>query len=96
MKTRILSVLSAALLVPVLLTGCKSNPEDVSYRSISRNLSPELQTSHERPIDVDVNFKVTQNLEWRMFWDDMGRVFYTDNPSRLRPGPTIYTSGNPR
>lgn len=96
MKTKTLSVLSAAVLVPALLTGCKSDPENVSYRAISRNLTPELRTSHERPIDADINLKVTQNLEWRMFWDDLGRAAYTDNATRLRPAPMINASGNPR
>jgi hypothetical protein len=97
MKTASLSVLCTAVLcVPLILSGCARDPSNVSYRSITRNLTPELMTSHERPVDVDINLAVTRNLEWRMFWDDLGRAFYTDNPSRLRPAPTIYTSGNPR
>lgn len=96
MKTRTLTVLSTALLSPVLLSGCASDPMDVSYGAISRNLSPELRTSHERPVDADINLAVTKNIEWRMFWDDLGRTFYTDNATRLRPAPTINASGNPR
>ena len=32
---------------------------------------------------------------YRVF-DDLGRAFYTDHPSRLSPYPVTYTSGNPR
>lgn len=61
------------------------------------DLSPELLTTTERPVDVfDVNMAVTNNQNWHMMWDDLGRVFYTDHPSRLSPLPILYTSGRPR
>jgi len=96
MTMKALNILTAAALGSALLSGCQSDPNDVSYGAISRNLTPELRTSHERPVDVDINLAVTQNLEGRMFWDDLGRTFYTDNATRLRPAPTINASGNPR
>ena len=81
----------------VALVGCsQQNPDWVSYESISDNLTPELQTLTERPIDVDVNMAVAGNQTWRMIWEDMGRAWYSDHPSRLTPYPITYTSGKPR
>jgi hypothetical protein len=35
-------------------------------------------------------------MSGRMFWDDLGRSLYTDQPSRLSPLPTTSLSGTPR
>ena len=98
LNSRTALTMSAVLVTATLMltTGCASSPDDVSYRGITRNLTPELMTTHERSIDVDRNFAATRNIQRRMFWEDLGRVFYTDNHSRLHPAPTVYTSGNPR
>jgi hypothetical protein len=93
MKTAVPTAFAAAL---VLLAGCSSDPMDVSYSSISRNLTPELQGLAERPIDVNRNLSVTANQNWRMASGDLGRALYTDHPSRLSPFPVVSTSGLPR
>lgn len=88
------SLCSATLLLAtVALAGCHS---DSAYHRVRGNLTPELQGLHERPVDVDRNMRVAQNQLWRSFSDDLGRVFYTDHPSRLTPMPVVDTSGNPR
>lgn len=77
------------------LVGCR-NQSDVSYNSITSNLTPELQGLHERPIDVSRNMRIANNQNWRMLSDDLGRTFYTNHPSHLSPFPIVDTSGNPR
>jgi len=91
------TICTAAVLAGfVALSGCSRDHTDVSYRGITNNLTPELRGLHERPVDVSRNMRVAKNQNWRMFSDDLGRVFYTDHPSRLTPMPMVDTSGNPR
>ena len=95
MKTlRTLTLLAAA---PLALAACQSSTvDDVSYDAIVGNLSPELMGMTERPVDVDRNIQLTSDFNSRMFFDDIGRVLYTDHPSRLSPLPITGTSGNPK
>lgn len=79
----------------VSLAGCATDPEDVSYKSISRNLTPELQGVTERGIDIDRNMAVTSNQNLRMMWGELGRMWLFDKPSRLSPYDIIATSGQP-
>ena len=50
----------------------------------------------DRLVDEQRNMAVAFNQNDRMFYDDLGRAFYTDHPTRLSPYPITYTSGNPR
>lgn len=95
MKTSVRGLLGTLSLATLTLAGCRGG-DNVSYSAISSNLTPELQTLHERPIDVDRNLAVNNNQNLRLFWDDLGRFFYTDTPSRLGPHRAIRTSGNAR
>lgn len=79
----------------VALGGCKSNTDHYSYRAITSNLTPELQGVAERPVDIDTNIAVVENVNWRLMWGDLGRVWYMDRPSILSPFPTVSTSGQP-
>jgi len=79
------------LLAAATLTGCQSNPEDVSFKTVKGNLTPELQTLDESNDDVDRNLAVNFNQDLRMFWSDLGRTFYTDRPSYLTPMPVVAT-----
>ena len=94
MKT--LAQLALAATLTALAAGCQSDPTAVSFDSIRGDLTPELRGLRTRPLDVKRNLAVTNNMNVRMFWDDLGRVFYTDHPSRLSPYPIMYTTGNPR
>ncbi len=89
----ILGALSGAVLV-----GCSSpsSPYDVSFDAIRGDLTPELRAMTDRLVDEQRNMAVAYNQEKRMLFDDLGRAFYTDHPSRLSPYPITYTSGNPR
>ncbi len=77
------------------LVGCQT-ADPLSYHAIKSDLTPELQGLVERPVDVDRNLAANNNQNLRMMWDDIGRTFYTDQPSMLSPMPIIHTSGNPR
>ena len=79
----------------MVLGGCKSSKDYYSYNSIKGNLTPELQGLTERQVDIDRNIAVSENVEWRLFWGDLGRVWMLDNPSTLSPYRTISTSGQP-
>lgn len=76
--------------------GCASDPLDVSYDAILDNLTPSLMTLDERPVDVERHIAYTNDVNGRLFWEDLGRTWYTDHPSRLSPVPIIYTSGQMR
>ena len=92
------TIVAALALGAALLAGCqgKSDPNNVSYASISGDLTPALRSTTERPVDVDRNMSATNDTNFRMMWDDLGRVWYTDHPSRLTPLPIAPTSGKPR
>lgn len=96
--SRTIKATSALLLaaLPLVFTGCRSDPDDVSQRAIFNNLTPELRSTHERPVDVRRHMAVNTNQNWRMLHDDLGRVFLTDHPSRLTGKPAPSTSGHHR
>ena len=79
----------------MMLGGCKSSKDYYSYNTIKGNLTPELQGLTERPVDIERNVAVSENVDMRLFWGDLGRVWMTDNPSILSPYWTISTSGQP-
>lgn len=89
MRKTILSV--AALTIAATLVGCESQNRSALYS----NLTPELQGLHERPVDVERNVAYTNNFNMRMISDDLGRVFYTNSPSRLSGFPPMSLTGNP-
>ena len=75
-----------------LVTGCKS----VSHEAITDNPTPELHTTSLRDSEVETSLAYMRNSNWRMFWDDLGRASYWDQPSRLSPFPIISLNGQPR
>lgn len=76
-------VLCAAAIIGSLVAGCGDK------------LTPELQGITQRSIDVRYAGEMANNVNSREFSDDAGRVFYTDNPTRLSPYPIMFTSGQP-
>ena len=72
-------------------TGCSNQP-----LSAAGPLARNLQGMVNRPIDVNNSWAITESTNWRSISDDLGRVFYTDHPSRLTPYPVLDTSGSPR
>jgi hypothetical protein len=73
-----ITVLAGGLLVA---GGCTS-PIDRNAR-VRYDLSPELDTLHQRSDDVANSLALMSDENWRMFWEDMGRFWYVDRPSRL-------------
>ena len=96
---RILAGLILVALGGAVLVGCSSSPTspyDVSFDAIRGDLTPELRAMTGRFVDEQRNMAVAFNQNGRMFYDDLGRAFYTDHPTRLSPYPITYTSGHPR
>ncbi len=86
MKRTRMTCLAALAVATVALTGCSSgDPYNVSYAAISGNLTPELDTMAQRPVDVDSALAFTNNVNLRLMSEDLGRVFLTNGPSRLTP-----------
>jgi len=67
---------------------------DVSFAAIKNNPTPELSGLNERDVDMQRNLAVNANQTTRLFWSDLGRVWFADEPSPLSPYPTINTTGN--
>lgn len=65
--------------------GCSSS--NGRYGAIKSDLTPELDTLYQRPDDVENALTLMDDENWRMFHQDLGRVFYTNRPSRLTPEP---------
>jgi hypothetical protein len=91
-----LVTIAAVTLAIAALGACKSNPNNVRYKQITSNLTPEMKGLSERPTDDHSAFANASNQNLRMFWDDIGRTLYLDTPSRLHPYPVINTSGQHR
>jgi len=88
-------VFAAGLIGAAALAGCRSSDlNDVSYDAVSSNVTPELLSSIERPIDIDRNIIRVDDRNGRSMYDDLGRALYTNRPSRLSPYPVINTSGH--
>ncbi|GIK18735.1 MAG: hypothetical protein DYG93_09715 [Leptolyngbya sp. PLA2] len=90
MRLRRLFAVSAAGLCAATLMACSSGPSTPSSRyaaKIRANPMPELVTLYQRQVDVDNTLAVMANENERMFMQDLGRVFYTDRPSRLTREP---------
>jgi hypothetical protein len=93
MKT--LSRIFVAAMVAVAVTGCSSK-DDVSFKSITAKPAPEMSSTADRSVDMDANYAYMRNTNYRALWDDLQRMIYIDNPSRLSPYPIVDMSGNPR
>ena len=85
-----------ALTATTALVGCSTaSSDDVSLGAVTSNMTPELRTLNQRPVDVKRHMAYTKNVNSRMFWEDLGRFFYTDHPSRLNPIEIVSVSGKP-
>lgn len=85
MKSRLApTATAAALLAFAALTGCESTGID----AVRADPTPALETLSQREDDVNNAMTVTADENWRMFWQDLGRAFLFDRPSRLTPEPS--------
>ena len=78
-------VFSAACVVAGTVGGCSSG--NSRYDEVKSDPSPNIDTLYQRPVDVDNAVIVTFDEDGRMFWQDLGRAFYWDRPSRLTREP---------
>ncbi len=72
----------------VLLAGCTGNRVGLS------DVTPEMVTLSQTHTDVNVDLAMVDNQNNRMFEEDLGRVWYTNRPSRLSPIPVVNATGN--
>ena len=93
---RPLLLAAPVLALAAVLGGCASNKSPESYEAIAGDLTPDMDGLSERPIDINRNLAMMAEQNGRSFWNDLGRVFYTDHPSRLTPYPMTSLSGQPR
>lgn len=82
MKSRLAAALVSAVALAAL-AGCETS----RYQQVKDDATPNLDTLHQRPEDIDNALVVTFDENGRMFWQDLGRAFYTDRPSRLTREP---------
>ena len=96
------AALLAVAVLPLGALGCESmteeerllaelepdiTAEDVTTDAILGDLTPELLTLTERPIDAEVQIARTNNTNMRQFWNDWGHVLILDRPTRLSVYP---------
>jgi len=94
MKKLVLTTIAAGL-AATILTGCATNPENVSLGAVTGNMTPEVLTLNQRYEDMLRHMAYTNDVNGRMFWEDLGRTWYTDHPSRLNPIEIVSVSGKP-
>jgi len=82
---RVSLVLGAAALAA--LAGMAGPAGCSKHQQIRTRPTPELWSLHARPTDANNQIAVTANENWRMFWEDMGRLWLLDRPTRLTPAP---------
>lgn len=80
-------LLATALLAGVAISSGCSSSKDKRVSGLRKDPTPDMVTLYQRQDDVDNVLAVYFNEMDRMFWQDMGRAFYTDRPSRLTPEP---------
>lgn len=79
-----LFVLSAVTVASALIAGgCSSNTAAGRDAKVRGNLTPELLTLYQRPIDADNRITLTWDENLRMANEDFGRLWLYDRPSRL-------------
>jgi hypothetical protein len=88
MNMRSSTAVAIALGLAAIVGGCTgSDTAAARYASVRDNPTPELDTLYQRPVEVDNKLALTEDENWRMFTQDLGRFWYTDRPSRLTREP---------
>ncbi|QKK07033.1 MAG: hypothetical protein HND58_01885 [Planctomycetota bacterium] len=89
-RVRRITILALGTLAAAAVTGCSTASSNADYAQAERiraDLTPELDTLYQRPDDMSNAFTVMLDENGRMIWQDLGRVLYTDRPSRLTREP---------
>ncbi len=83
MASRAVVVLGISV-AAVALAGCgSSNTAAARDSKVRGNLTPELMTLSQRPVDVDNRVVLSSDENLRMANEDLIRMWYLDRPSRL-------------
>lgn len=83
MRTTTRFMLPAAGLIGLLaLGGCSS--------SVNSDPSPALDTLSQTDFEIHNALVLQRDTNFRMLWEDLGRIWMTDRPSRLSPKPIPY------
>jgi uncharacterized lipoprotein YajG len=72
----------------ILFAGCTSK------QTIMSDITPAMQTLSQTQNDVNIDINMTDNQNLRMAEEDLGRVWYTNRPSRLSSFPVVNTTGS--
>lgn len=83
MTSRLLIVCALALGVAAIAGGCSSDSAAGRDTKVRRNLTPELTSLYQRPIDFDNREVLTFDENYRMLNEDWARLWLVDRPSRL-------------
>ncbi|MBL1216390.1 MAG: hypothetical protein D8M59_02725 [Planctomycetes bacterium] len=71
----------------VMIQGSDLTLDDVSTDAILADLTPELINLRQRPVDSQVDIARSINMDWRLFWEDWGKVMLFDRQLRLNERP---------
>lgn len=81
----VLFVVSAGISV-MGVGGCsKVDGRAASFRG---NPTPELDTASQRHDDIDNKLTITNDTNFRIFTEELGRALLLDNPSRMTAQPS--------
>lgn len=81
MKRRLSSV-CLLLAGAFVLSGC-NNTGNARLDEVRSDPTPDLVTLSQRDVDIDNAMVVTFDENGRMLWQDLGRMWLVDRPSRL-------------
>lgn len=86
-RSAALTVLSLSAFALLAAGGCYSDYSESAAADIRWDPSPNMDTLYQRPVDVENSLAVMSDTNWRMFNQDLGRVFLLDRPSMLTLEP---------
>lgn len=90
MRTRSTTLALLALsAVAATMVGCSSS-KSTSNAAIRNNLTPELWTLNQRPVDVSNMIHHTWNADLRMMHRDFAKAAHMSRPSRLSRYPSAW------
>ena len=82
----LLPALAVGATSAIFLTGCASN----SVQSFRNNPTLRMDARGETHDEIENQVAVTTDSNFRAINNDLGRMFFSDRPSRLTPGPKPY------
>lgn len=74
-------------MVAVCLAGCANTNDYPGHTEVANDITPDMLSLSKRPIDANNTMRLTNNENYRMMWDDLGRLTLLNRPSRLSHYP---------